>query len=182
MLLCPCCLLRLLQMFLRRRFFLSWVRFSLMLENFSLWFKLGLWSCRHLCPWESLPSAREPQTGISFSREPSVWQIGGLGILRMKLPSKKNNFRQHVCDTEQSYVEQWPCQGIAGESSCFSLLCNTLSPKLFAVDLPFYCFFFFFPSTFYGLILNILVCSYDALRTCSWKDKESPCYFNIAMQ
>lgn len=93
-------------------------------------------------PWESLPSARGLQTCIHFSREPSVWQIGGLGIFRMKLPSKKNHFHQQVCDKEQSYVEQWPCQVIAGESSYFSLLRNTLSvTELLAINLPFYCFF-----------------------------------------
>ena len=164
MLLYPCWLLRLLQMFQHKGFCLSSARLSLTLEHFSLWLKLGLGSCRCLRPWESLPSARGLQVCIRFSREPSVWQIAGLGIFRMKLPSKKNYFHQRVCDTGQSYTEQWACQVIAGESSYFSLLCNTLSPKVLAVNLPLYCFFS--PNTFYGLILNILVCSYDTLRTC----------------
>lgn len=167
-------------MFLHRRFCLSWARLLLTLEHFSLWLKLGLWPCRCLSPWESLPSARGLPTCIPFSCESSVWQIGGLGIFGMKLPSKKNHFHQHVCDTEQSYTQQWPCQVVEGESSFFILLCNTSSPKPLAIKLPFYCLFFL--NTIYGLILNILVCSYDALRTWSWKDKESPCYFNVAMQ
>lgn len=93
-----------------------------------------------LNPWESLPGARGLQTCILYSRKPTVWQNGGLGIFRMKLLSKKNYFHQHVCDAGHSHVEQWPCQVIAGESSYFSLLHNTLSPKLLPINLPFYWF------------------------------------------
>lgn len=136
MFLYPCWLMRLLQMFLHKRFLL--VLSEIVLNTWAPQLILS--------PWESLPHARELQTCIPH--EPSVWQNGGLGIFRMKLLSKKNHFHQHVCDTEQSHVEQWPCQVIAGESSYFSLLHNTLSPKLLAINLPFYWVFWwvFFPQ------------------------------------
>lgn len=41
-------------------------------------------------------------------------------------------------------------------------------------------FFFFFKHILWTS--SELVCMYDMLKACLWKDKESLCYFNVAMQ
>lgn len=47
------------------------------------------------------------------------WRPGLKFAFRVKFPSKKNHFHQHVCGAEQKYEERWPCEVIAGEGSYF---------------------------------------------------------------
>lgn len=104
------------------------------------------------------------------------------GCLGWNCPVGKNCFHQHICDTEQSYVKQWPCKVIARQSSYFSLLCNTLSPQTLFIELQFYCFYSKHLLWAYFDLTLQCICYTKRLVMEKKNNKESLCYLNVAIQ